>query len=408
MPEWGQARVGSLVAQVSSGGTPTAGDPRYYAENGIPFLKINDLSRACGRFVRQAEQSITEAGLRESSAMVFPTGTVLVTMYGTMGLVKTLAAPMATNQAIAALLGPFDCDSDYLALVLDFLRPQLERMASRTTQPNLNAKAVGEFTVPLPSRIEQRRIAEVLDAIDDTVRATERVIDKLTTIRISIANELLTPGLSEDPPLGWRLLPIEDLLGAHQPAMRSGPFGSSLLASELVDEGVPLLGIDNVHRERFVDEYTRFVTPEKAQELNRYRVFSGDLMITIMGTVGRCCVVPDGITLALSSKHVWTVSLNSELYSPELACLQINHSPWALAHLRRDEQGGIMSAIRSDTLRSLPLPVPPMDELRRIVGVLDATSTRLRLETARLHMLRRTRAGLASDLLSGRVRTMAT
>ncbi len=82
-------------------------------------------------------------------------------------------------------------------------------------------------------------------------------------------------------------------------------------------------------------------------------------MITIMGTVGRCCLVPTNIGKALSSKHVWTLTFDKSLYSPYLACLQFNYAPWVLTHLKRDEQGGIMSAIRSETLSSLLLPVPP-------------------------------------------------
>jgi len=110
------------------------------------------------------------------------------------------------------------------------------------------------------------------------------------------------------------------LLGDIDPAMRSGPFGSALLKQELVEAGLPLLGIDNVHTERFVADYTRFVTPKKfAQLVVRYAVRPDDLMITIMGTVGRCCLVPEDIGQALSSKHTWTISLNQNTYSPYLA-----------------------------------------------------------------------------------------
>ena len=176
--------------------------------------------------------------------------------------------------------------------------------------------------------------------------------------RIGLMCEQLTPGMSMSPPPGWQVSSIEELLGHANPAMRSGPFGSALLASELVDEGVPLLGIDNVQPERFIANYDRFVTPSKAHELRRYQVFPRDLMITVMGTVGRCCIVPEVIGNALSSKHVVTVTLDPERYLPELACLQVNSSPWALGHFGRDAQGGIMSAIRSETLCSLQLPTP--------------------------------------------------
>ena len=263
------------------------------------------------------------------------------------------------------------------------------------------------YQIRVPPLEEQQRIAKILDAIDETVQTTERIIAKLTVVRLGIMREQLTPGMSTSPPPGWEISSIEELLGNHDPAMRSGPFGSALLASELVDEGVPLLGIDNVQTERFVADYRRFVTPAKAHELRRYRVLPRDLMITIMGTVGRCCIVPEAIGNALSSKHVWTLTLDPERYLPELACLQVNSAPWALAHFGRDAQGGIMSAIRSETLCSLQLPTPPMAEQRRIWAVLQAAASKIDAHLVQLSKLRQLRSGLAADLLSGRVRTVA-
>ena len=282
-----------------------------------------------------------------------------------------------------------------------------ERNSIGTGMPRTSWHAVSQARVWAPPLEAQRRIAEILDTIDEAIQATERLVAKLTAVRVGLLCELLAPGMSPSPPPEWGVSRVEELLACRDPAMRSGPFGSTLLASDLVDEGVPLLGIDNVQREYFVADYRRFVTPAKANELRRYRVFPRDLMITIMGTVGRCCVVPEAVGNALSSKHVWTLTLDSERYVPELACLQMNYSPWALAHFGRDEQGGIMSAIRSETLRSLRLPTPPLAVQREIWAVLHEASCGMEAQNAILSKLRITRHGLAADLLSGRVRTVA-
>lgn len=279
-------------------------------------------------------------------------------------------------------------------------------MSGSAGQRRVPTEFFDRYAVSLPPLEVQRRIAEILDTIDEAIQATERVIAKLTVARVGLLHEQLARGMSTSPPPDWRILRVDELLGHRDPPMRSGPFGSTLLASELVDEGVPLLGIDNVHRERFVADYCRFISPAKANELRRYRVFPKDLMITIMGTVGRCCVVPESVDEALSSKHVWTLTLDPVRYLPELACLQMNYSPWALAHFGRDKQGGVMSAIRSETLRSLRLPTPPMVEQQVIWTVLQSATRRIEAEAADLSKLRKLRAGLAADLLSGQVRTV--
>ena len=315
----------------------------------------------------------------------------------------------AINEHLFLLRGTNSIRQDYLFHVLlsEETQRTIRGLITGSAQPGLNRSFLKAAWIPLPSLEEQRCIAEILDTIDENIQATERVLAKLTVTRVGLLHEQLAAGMSMSPPPEWEVVRVEEILGHRDPAMRSGPFGSTLLASELVNEGVPLLGIDNVQREQFVADYRRFVAPAKAHELRRYRVFPGDLMITIMGTVGRCCVVPDSVGEALSSKHVWTLTLNPDRYLPELACLQMNYSSWALAHFGRDEQGGIMSAIRSETLRSLRLPTPPMAEQRRILAVLDAATCRIEAQAAAMSKLRELRSGLAADLLSGRVRTVS-
>ena len=185
--------------------------------------------------------------------------------------------------------------------------------------------------------------------------------------------------------------------------MRSGPFGSALLKEELLESGIPLLGIDNVFPEEFVPFFKRFVAPKKARQLKQFRVRPRDIMITIMGTVGRCCMVPNDIGEALSSKHVWTISFDEKVYSPYLACIQINYSPWVLNHFAKDIQGGIMAAIRAETLRSTRLPIPPPDEMREIESRLRAMSTGIGTNQAVLRKLIHLKTGLMQDLLTGKV-----
>ena len=111
--------------------------------------------------------------------------------------------------------------------------------------------------------------------LDDQIRETEQILEKLTSARVGLLSLLLTRGIDElgqlrdsrlkpdefvDTPLGslpriWSVRPLVELLATVDPAMRSGPFGSALLKSELVDAGIPLLGIDNVHVDQFVAEF---------------------------------------------------------------------------------------------------------------------------------------------------------
>jgi type I restriction enzyme S subunit len=306
-----------------------------------------------------------------------------------------------------------------------YTRHQAEKKAIGSTRVRINLGVLKSVDCLAPGLPEQQAISQVLDTLDTAIHETEAIIAKLKAVKQGLLHDLLTRGIdangelrppqSEAPhlykqsPLGWiprdwDVKQLGELLGHVDPAMRSGPFGSALLKEELVDAGVPFLGIDNVHTERFVADYTRFVTHRKFAELARYAVRPDDLMITIMGTVGRCCLVPQDVGHALSSKHTWTISLNHDAYSPYLAMLQVNYSPWVLESFSRDQQGGTMAAIRSDTLRTLRLPSPPRGEQSLIEERLRELSRRIDLEAAYLSKCKLEKVGLMDDLLTGRVR----
>lgn len=268
---------------------------------------------------------------------------------------------------------------------------------------------------PLP---EQKKIAAILTSVDDVIEKTQAQIDKLKDLKTGMMQELLTRGVGVDGkphtefkdspvgriPKGWVCARLESLLVAGKNSMRSGPFGSSLLKHELVPKGHPYLGIDNVHVERFERKYKRFVSDEKFEQLKKYTVNEGDVMITIMGTVGRSCVVPKGIGKALSSKHVWTMSFDQNKYIPELVCWQLNYSEWVKAQFKNESQGGVMESISSKTLKELWLPVPPISEQMKIREVHMSLSNLIREKEGALAKKVALKKALMQDLLTGKVR----
>jgi type I restriction enzyme, S subunit len=216
------------------------------------------------------------------------------------------------------------------------------------------------------------------------------------------------PELYKDSAIGW--IPKEwdidilaNLLAPIANNLRSGPFGSALLKSALVEVGIPFLGIDNIHVEKFVPIFRRFVTERKFNELNKYAVRPKDVVITIMGTVGRCAVIPDDFDLALSSKHLWTMTFDQDRVIPELICWQLNYAEWVKSWFRRETQGGIMDAIQSKTLKTLLLPLPPQQEQNKIFERYVAVSSKIHREIVNLAKLTKQKSGLMHDLLTGKV-----
>ncbi|MGD0165905.1 MAG: restriction endonuclease subunit S [Gaiellaceae bacterium] len=421
---WERATLGSLCTRLTDG-SHFSPSPQTY---GQPIANVKDIGDgyvdldSCTKITDEAFAQL------ETADSLISTGDVLLSKDGTIGrvVVYEQSETIGALSSICIMRPGGRIDRRFLGHALqsaDFTR-QIDNAVSGSALRRLILRSITALEVSVPPLLEQRHIAEILDTANEAIYKTERVIAKLREMKRGLLRDLLTRGVDEngdlrdpelnpeqfkDSPLGllpslWDVRTIERLLADVNPAMRSGPFGSALLKSELASEGVPLLGIDNVQVEQFVAEYIRFVRPEKAVELSRYLVRPRDVMITIMGTVGRCCVVPNDVGEALSSKHVWTLTFDEALYSPFLACLQFNYAPWVLSHFARDAQGGIMSAIRSETLRATMLPVPPRYEQDAIEAVLREAQKRLESESLTLEKLKLVKKGLMDDLLTGRVR----
>ncbi|EDQ31787.1 Restriction endonuclease S subunit [Hoeflea phototrophica DFL-43] len=282
---------------------------------------------------------------------------------------------------------------------------------------SISFSTLGKLSIPLPPLHEQRRIAEILSSVDEAIAATRAVIEQTRKVKQGVMERLLTKGIghtrfkqteSGEIPEGWKVATLEELLADITNPMRSGPFGSALKSEELVDSGVPFLGIDNIQVEQFVCNYKRFLSEDKFRQLRRFAVNPNDVVITIMGTVGRCCVIPPDIGEAVSSKHIWAMSLHHEKYIPELACWQMNFAPWIVSKFTTSAQGGIMSAINSGILRKLVFPVPGLEEQRRILQVWQSFQSELQVEQAKLHNLESLKSDLMSDLLTGRKRVADT
>lgn len=340
------------LAEIVSGGTPKRSEPSYFGGD-IPWVKIGDMMQGT---VVDTEERLTKEGLMSSSAKVLPAGTLLLSIFATIGRTAVLGRDAATNQAIAGLKirNPNVVDRDYLRRYLSYTSGALAGQGRGVAQPNINLSILRAHPIPLPVVSEQRRIAAVLDAAD-ALRATRRVtLERLETL----PKALFYKRFEND----WDRYPsvlLGDLAAAEPGAIRTGPFGSQLLHEEFVESGVAVLGIDNVVHNRFTWGQRRFITEEKYGQLRRYTVHAGDVLVTIMGTCGRVAVVPSDLPCAINTKHLCCITLDQEKCAPEWlqACLLFH--PRVLKHLGATH-GAVMPGLNMGLIKDAEIPLPPI------------------------------------------------
>jgi type I restriction enzyme S subunit len=188
-PDWERSSLGQ-VFETTSGGTPSRSEASYW-DGDIPWVTTSLVGFGV---ITQAEEFITEEGLNNSSAKLFPKGTVLIAMYGqgkTRGQVALLGIQAATNQACAAVLPKAGIEPYFVFLNLASRYEELRKLSNSGGQENLSQGLIRDLPFSYPLDVnEQKSIVDCLTALNDMVNAAVRELGHLRTHKRGLMQQL--------------------------------------------------------------------------------------------------------------------------------------------------------------------------------------------------------------------------
>ena len=196
--EWREVRLGEIAKDIKSGGTPSRKNREYWKNGTIPWVKIQDIPEE--GYVNDTEEKITEKGLNSSSAKLLPKGTILFTIFATIGRIGILNIEATTNQAIAGIIPKKEYDNKYLYWVLLKFGQELKERGRGGAQNNVNLTFLKNLKIPIPFHNnqpdleKQKEIAEYLDNVYEKIKTlkekTQNQISQLEEMKESILDEV--------------------------------------------------------------------------------------------------------------------------------------------------------------------------------------------------------------------------
>ncbi|CAH1525967.1 Type I restriction-modification system, specificity subunit S [Vibrio owensii] len=185
-------------------------------------------------------------------------------------------------------------------------------------------------------------------------------------------------------PDGWSWKTIEEVQESPKGATITGPFGSSIGKKFFVEKGVPVIRGNNLSlgMTPFIDDGFVYVSEEKADELKRYKSIADDLLFTAAGTIGQVGIIPKKSKYdeyIISNKQL-RARLDTTVVDPTYAYYWFSSKPM-VEYIKRQDTGSTIPLINLGVLRSLPLPVPPLDVQVRIRRILKSFDKKIWINT---------------------------
>ena len=381
---------------IVNGGTPSSSEEAYWDGETV-WLTPDDLGQNEGAWIAEGRRTITEDGLRNSSARVSPPGSIILSTRAPIGHLAIASVPAATNQGCRTLVPCPLADSRFGYYTLLAGRRMLQSLGKGSTFMELTPADLGNLRLPLPPLDEQRSIAAFLDReterIDTLVAKKRQLIERLQEYRTALITRTVTRGLPPnaaraaglDPsprlkasgiewlgnvPEHWEVKPLHTLTEPHRPII----YGI-VLPGPHVDEGVPIVKGGDVRERVAAGVVGSNTTFELDESHARSRLVAGDLVFAIRGSVGDVAEVPAPLHGANITQDAARIAPLAEVNSTWLK--QFLASDLAKDQVQANALGATISGINIRDLRRVLVPTPPRREQERIATYLAAASARL-------------------------------
>jgi type I restriction enzyme M protein len=338
------------IFETSSGGTPLKKHSDYYKNGTVPWLRSGEVAQG---FIKDANIYISEDGLKNSSAKIFPINTVLIAMYGaTAGQVGLLKFESSTNQAICGVYPNDKAIPEYLYLVLKSQKEYMIELSGGGAQPNISQKIIRDLRIPLPPLSTQEEIVVEIDGYQKIIDGAKIVVDNYKP-RIEIAPE-------------WEMVELE-----HSIEFISGLTLS--IPKSMDDNGVPIISMNSIKESgELVEDGIRKIKLPKKKSIHFLK--KGDLLFNWRNgskhLVGKTAIFNWEEDTYVFASFLLGIRPHTNKYRPRFLWYLLNQyrSDGLYEQFMRQNVNGLFNR---EELKILKMPLVPLADQDAIIEELD-------------------------------------
>lgn len=379
----------SELMDVIGGGTPKTSKAEYW--NGdIPWLSVKDFNNDC-RYVYRTEKNITQEGLKNSSTKLLDSGDIIISARGTVGEIASIPYPMAFNQSCYGLRAKEEVTtSHFLYYLIKHNISVLKNQTHGSVFDTITRDTFQGIEVDIPEIKEQEKIASILADLDAKIELNIEINSNLEQQASTLFSNVLQRSTSV---FYVELGALADVKGGKRL-----PKGISLITVPNQHPYIRVRDLNNTVFASLSNDY-EYIDDVTQKSISRYIVTTGDVLISIVGTIGLTAIVDHTLNKANLTENCVKLT-NLKKVTPEYLLLFLRSSQ-GIEAIRKGTVGAVQLKLPIKNIQSIAVPLLRDEELLPLNETLSAIFSQISANIVEMKQLADIRNTLLPRLMSG-------
>ncbi len=411
--DWDVVNISS-VAERCSGHTPNKKEKSYWNGN-IPWISLKDTKRLDNGYVDKTTDYTSIQGIQNSSAVLLPKGTVVVSRDATIGKVGITKMEMATSQHFINYICSNKLFEWFLYYYFYYNKPMFERIAIGSTIKTIGLGFFNSLKIILPQINEQKKIASILSSVDEHIEEIAFMIEDLKELKKGLMKKLLTGQYTiEDGklvktkefkktslgmlPMSWEVKRLDKI----STLITKGTTPTTL-GFDFVKKGINFIKIENIGSNgKFNNKSLKNINEECHDKLKRSKLEENDILVSIAGSLGKSIIINKDLLPANTNQALAIVRTNNSYCFEYIN--RIFDTEYFRKYISRVSTVGAQPNLSLRQLGEYTFPFPTLNEQEKIVNILNALDNRIETYKDEKQDFHNLKKGLMQQLLTGKIR----